>query len=337
VTTAVSELRMVEVDRIRPCPFQPRVNVSIHLVRKLARSMSAGRHEPLLEVESLPDEPDSYQIICGEQRWRAAREAGLRGVLVRVHPPMGYLDRLRKQYEENQVRADLDPIEEAHSVRLFKVMADSLAAEQLLAGAGIAFRRLEDLKVGARGDFFDHLDYLKGLLAENHTHQTASGSEVRPLSPWRETESALGISESARKAKMAILRVPHEVQESVRALPAEHAVQISRLRSGPAQTELAARAGAMTHREVRSAVEHLLQAPLVTASDAATGATDQVSEEGGVLSFEAQLTRTVDLCRQLARLLRNLSARVTPDQRHIVVEVLDALHEVAEPYRVVAE
>ncbi|MHB8509432.1 MAG: hypothetical protein ACYDGR_12420, partial [Candidatus Dormibacteria bacterium] len=152
----------------------------------------------------------------------------------------------------------------------------------------------------------------------------------------RDTESALGISESARKAKMTILRLPEEVQEAVRALPAEHAIQISRLPSGPAQTDLAASAAVMTHREVRGAVERLLQAPVDTPSDGAPGGTDQLAIGHGVLAFESQLTRTVDLCRQLSRVLRNLSPRVTEEQRRVVVDVLDSLAEVAEPYRAAA-
>jgi ParB family transcriptional regulator, chromosome partitioning protein len=75
-------LVLVSIDHIHPCPIQPRVNVSVELVRKLADSMRAGRHDPLLEVEPHPERGGHFQIICGEQRWRAAKEAGVDHVLV---------------------------------------------------------------------------------------------------------------------------------------------------------------------------------------------------------------------------------------------------------------
>ena len=65
-------LAMVPVDLIQVCPIQPRVNVSVDLVEKLSESIRSGRHQPLLEVEPAPGLPGRYQIVCGEQRWRAA-------------------------------------------------------------------------------------------------------------------------------------------------------------------------------------------------------------------------------------------------------------------------
>src|SRR5215472_6709456 len=130
-------LVVVAVDQVQPCPIQPRVNFSVDLIEQLSSSMKAGRHQPLLEVEPAPGVPGRYQIVCGEQRWRAARAAGLTKVLVRLHPPLGYLERLEKQYEENRLRADLDPVEEAQLLVLAKVLRDAGVAEQLLRDAGI--------------------------------------------------------------------------------------------------------------------------------------------------------------------------------------------------------
>ncbi|MDQ6945888.1 MAG: hypothetical protein M3256_06340, partial [Actinomycetota bacterium] len=46
---------------------------------------------------------------------------------------------------------------------------------------------------------------------------------------WRDTERALRISETARKDKVGILRLDPRLQDGVRHLPAEHAIQIARL------------------------------------------------------------------------------------------------------------
>ncbi len=128
-------LALVAVDQIHPCPVQPRATVSVELVKKLAESMRAGRHDPLLEVEPAPLQPGHYQIVCGEQRWRAAKEAGLDRVLVRLHKRLGYLERLQKQYEENRLRADLIPIEDVQLLVLAKTLRDMEAAERLLKDA----------------------------------------------------------------------------------------------------------------------------------------------------------------------------------------------------------
>ena len=109
-------LAIVPVDLIQPCPIQPRVNVSVDFVDKLSGSIKSGRHQPVLEVEPAPGRRGSYQIVCGEQRWRAAKAAGLLEILVRIHPHLGYLERLEKQYEENRLRADLDLVEDRKSV-----------------------------------------------------------------------------------------------------------------------------------------------------------------------------------------------------------------------------
>jgi ParB-like nuclease domain len=110
--------RWLPIDRIEPCPIQPRVNVSMDLIADLARSMTAGRHEPLIEIEPIPDRPGRYQIVCGEQRWRAAQQAGRTRIQVSILPRLSYGDRLRKQYEENRLRAALDLVEEAHAIRV---------------------------------------------------------------------------------------------------------------------------------------------------------------------------------------------------------------------------
>src|SRR5438105_979749 len=113
-------LALVAIDRIERCPIQPRVNVSVDLVDRLRASMESGRHQPLLEVEPIPGQRGRYQIVCGEQRWRAAQATGLREVVVRIHPRFGYLQRLEKQYEENRLRAALDVDEEARCIVLDK-------------------------------------------------------------------------------------------------------------------------------------------------------------------------------------------------------------------------
>ena len=81
----------------------------------------------------------------------------------------------------------------------------------------------------------EHIDGLRKLLVRHkiHTIKGADGKPiVGPLSPWRESEEALGISESQRKMKVGVLRLDAEELDLVRPLPRDHAIQISRPRLG---------------------------------------------------------------------------------------------------------
>ena len=320
-----SNLVLVAVDAIELCPIQPRVNVSVDFVSKLAASMKAGRHEPVLEVEALPDAKDRYQIVCGEQRWRAARQAGLTQVLVRVHHHLSYLQRLEKQYEENHLRAELDPVEGAHCILLDKTIRDVEVAERLLRDSLLPFQPLDDLRIRRREEFREHLDVLKRLLVKNRVNvvRTGSGPAVGHLSPWTETEKALGISESQRKTKVGILRLDSELQEAVRDLPAEHAIQISRLQDRAQQAELAERAHWLTHRQVHDAVERLREDRTLTVDAALAPSTAVIAKTGS--AFEQQMATLGDLCRQLVRMLSILRPHLDSDQR---VTVVDALADV---------
>ena len=325
-------LALVPVDLIQPCPIQPRVNVSLDLVDKLSGSIKAGRHQPLLEVEPAPGLPGRYQIVCGEQRWRAAKAAGLLEIFVLIHPHLGYLERLEKQYEENRLRADLDLVEEAHCILLDKTIRDIAVAERLLRDSLVPFQPLDEMRILHRDQFVEHLDGLRKLLIKHKTHiiKGPDGKPtVRPLSPWRESEQALGISESQRKMKIGVLRLDVEELERVRALPQEHAVQISRLPDKKQRTKLIERASELTYREVRSAVDRLLANPELKVDDPLTADADSPEP----ITFESRLAAIADLCRQLVRALRNLDPVVSSDERSTVGELLACLEAEATTFR----
>ncbi len=326
-------LAIVPVGAIHPCPIQPRVNVSVELVRKLAASMQSGRHEPILEVEPAPGKSEGYQIVCGEQRWRAARAAGVTRVLVRLHPSLGYLERLEKQYEENRLRADLDAFEEAHCIGLDKTLRDIAVAERLLTNAHIPFQPLAEKQITERAAFAQHLDDLAQLLIAGKIHVLKVDGRLvtRTLAPWHETERALGISKSGRKAKVGILRIEPGLREQLRGLPAEHAIQIARLTDPLRQAELARRAAGLTHRQVKAAVDRLRRDPSLAVDAVLPNANDAMSlasPPSGPLAFEQQLRNLADACRQLARTLANLRPRLSPSQRSEVLPMLTGLRDV---------
>lgn len=106
--------RMMPVEWLKPCPFQPRRHFDKDALKELAESIAAhGIIQPLL-VRPLPDEDNSYEIIAGERRWRAAQLAQVHEVPVTIQ----YLTDaavLELALIENLQREDLSAIEEAEA------------------------------------------------------------------------------------------------------------------------------------------------------------------------------------------------------------------------------
>lgn len=112
---AAGGLRAVPVEAIDVNPFQPRTSIAAAALDELAQSIRAhGVVQPLLVVAG--NQPDSYRLVAGERRWRAARQAGLHTVPV-VVMELAPQQMLEIALVENIVRADLSPLEEALAYR----------------------------------------------------------------------------------------------------------------------------------------------------------------------------------------------------------------------------
>jgi len=106
------ELRDLPLELIRPNPEQPRTRFDPASITSLAASIAdAGIVQPLI-VRPLPD--GRYELIAGERRWRAAREAGVQTVPAIVRDE-AEADRLQTALIENVAREDLSPVDEAHA------------------------------------------------------------------------------------------------------------------------------------------------------------------------------------------------------------------------------
>lgn len=104
----------VPIAWIKPSPTNPRQDYSTEALRELADSIrEQGVLQPLV-VRSMGEggDPDRYELIAGERRWRAAQVAGLTHVPCMVHECDDREARLI-QLVENLQREDLDPIAEA--------------------------------------------------------------------------------------------------------------------------------------------------------------------------------------------------------------------------------
>ena len=108
----------VPLDEISPNPNQPRRNFEAAGLEELASSIrSSGVLQPVVARKT----PHGYELIAGERRWRAARQAGLERIPVIVREATD-AESLELALVENLLREDLNPIEEAKAYQ--RLLAD---------------------------------------------------------------------------------------------------------------------------------------------------------------------------------------------------------------------
>ena len=101
----------LNIDEVEPNRNQPRQYFDEDALSELAESIREhGVIQPLLVIKK----ENYYEIIAGERRWRAARQAGLQEipVIVKDYSPQ---EAIEVALIENIQREDLNPIEEAEA------------------------------------------------------------------------------------------------------------------------------------------------------------------------------------------------------------------------------
>lgn len=110
----------IPVTRIERNPKQPRIEFSEAEIDELASSIREhGVLQPLLVVRKPlePGQPETFEIIAGERRWRASQRAGLATVPCIIRDDLSERERLEIALVENLQRKDLNAIEEAMAYR----------------------------------------------------------------------------------------------------------------------------------------------------------------------------------------------------------------------------
>ena len=109
------ELAHVPVEQIHPNPRQPRKRFESDSVGGLADSIRAqGLIQPIVVRPRLEG---GYELIAGERRWRAAREAGI-ATIAAVVREADDRETLLLGLVENVAREDLSPVDEARAYAL---------------------------------------------------------------------------------------------------------------------------------------------------------------------------------------------------------------------------
>ena len=186
----------VDLDRLTPNRFQPRTLMDEPKLAELSRSIqNSGVIQPII-VRRL--DGDTFEIVAGERRWRAAQQAGLLRVPVVVRDvPDDKL--LELALIENLQRENLNPIEEAEAYRRliddYQLTQEAVAAAVGKDRATVAnYVRLLALSADVRADVaagalaMGHARALLGLNEPAAQRRAAREVVARGLSV-RETEA----------------------------------------------------------------------------------------------------------------------------------------------------
>ncbi|MGF7174499.1 ParB/RepB/Spo0J family partition protein [Azospirillum doebereinerae] len=112
----VRQSKQVPIEFVHPGKYQPRRKFDEEAIQGLVDSVrDKGILQPLL-VRRDPETANSYELIAGERRWRAAQIAGLHEVPVVIRD-LSDREALEIALVENIQRQDLTPLEEAEGYR----------------------------------------------------------------------------------------------------------------------------------------------------------------------------------------------------------------------------
>ncbi len=148
---AMTTVRLIAINKLTTNKYQPRANPDRSDIGELAESI---RRSGILQPITARFRNGRYEIIAGERRWRAAREAGLTEVPVLVRDATDE-EMLELALVENIQREDLNAIERAEAYRVF-CDRFHLTAEEVARRLGedrttvVNYLRLLDLDVSIK-------------------------------------------------------------------------------------------------------------------------------------------------------------------------------------------
>ncbi len=109
-TPGADAIQRVGLNRVQPCPLQPRKDFTEASLKELADSI---REQGIVQPLVVRAKGDLFELIAGERRWRAAQLCGLKEVpiIVREADDAAVLE---LALIENLQRENLNPLEEAN-------------------------------------------------------------------------------------------------------------------------------------------------------------------------------------------------------------------------------
>jgi len=129
---SVGHVAEIEIGRIEPNPLQPRQTFDALGIEELKQSIvTSGLLQPIL----VRRHGERYQIVVGERRLRASREAGLERIPARIVEVGSDREMLELSLLENIQREDLNSIELGEAFRRLQIDCQ-MTQEQIAARVG---------------------------------------------------------------------------------------------------------------------------------------------------------------------------------------------------------
>lgn len=231
---APAELVHLPVGAVTANTRQPRKRVDPEGIAELSESVRAqGIVQPVV-VRPLPE--GRYELIAGERRWRAARQAGLATVPAVVRESDDR-DSLLLALVENVAREDLSPVDEA---RAYAVLLDEFGlslgevAEHVGRSKPAVSNRLRLLELS--DDVLGLVE--RGQLSEGHARAVLAvpGNDERRRLARRIVRQGLSVRAAERAARWAGARTkPRKAQPVSPALAERARTAVERLAGVPAK------------------------------------------------------------------------------------------------------
>ena len=192
-------LTRIPIDRLRPGVHQPRVDFDDSELSELAESIRIhGILQPILVKPSI----GGYEIVAGERRWRAAKQAGLEEVPTIAIGAAGE-KALEIAVIENIQRSDLNPMEEAAA---YESMMERLSLTQ------------EEVSVRVGKNRSTVANYIRLLrLPDAVQESVASGNlsmgHARALLSLRNEEEMMPLARAAEKNGLSVRQLESRVRK----------------------------------------------------------------------------------------------------------------------------
>ena len=193
----------VRVDQLAPNPLQPRKTFEANSLDDMVASIrSSGVIQPIIVRRA----GSGYQLIAGERRWRAARQAGLERIPAIVREASD-AESLELALVENLLREDLNPMEEAEAYRHLlsqfgwtqEQLAQRIGRDRTSIANSLRLLRLPDeIQADLRGGRLT-MGHARALLAlSSPSHQLKLRDEIL-ANDWsvRATEESIRAVEAA--------------------------------------------------------------------------------------------------------------------------------------------
>ncbi|MGB7290707.1 MAG: ParB/RepB/Spo0J family partition protein [Thermodesulfobacteriota bacterium] len=193
---------LADIDQIKPNSYQPRKEFDEDGIDELASSIKEkGMLQPLVGRKI----GNSYEIIAGERRWRAAQRAGLKRIPI-ILKDASDSEILELALIENLQREDLNPIEEA------------IAYEQLIGDFGLTHDEISKRIGKDRSTITNQIRLLKlpERVKQAIRNREISAGHARAILSIESHSKALEILELIKRNKLSVRQTEKLVQGSIK-------------------------------------------------------------------------------------------------------------------------